>query len=228
MNLLHDDITSANHHDLKQRYLHQFCLSDVFSADTIKKLRLIKFDPYQYLCHQGDELQAIYFLVQGKLQTDHIHKNGQQAVFSIEKPFSIIGDLELLNQQPVIANVKAIQPSRLLMLDIGYVLSALVDDIDFLKFLNQYLTKKLLFASKLLAQATLPFNAKVVRYLLYRFDLDGNLLTLENRETIATMLGGSVRHLNRTLKNLKESGAISLKAKTLSIIDIEYLRAISE
>ena len=70
----------------------------------------------------------------------------------------------------------------------------------------------------MLVHAALPLESRLARYLLIRFNREGPRLKLEPRETLAGMLGTSVRHVNRTLKTLTQAGAITVRYKTVEIL----------
>ncbi len=174
------------------------------------------------MCRQGDQLTDIFFLLKGKLQVDQFHLDGNQAVFSFEKPFSMIGDLELFQDDEVSCNVQALEDSLVFAAPAQLVREVGYNDAQLLRFIIGYLTKKLYSSSRLLSNAPLSVEYRLARYLLYRFDKEGAVLRLEKRESLAAMLGVSVRHLNRTFKQLGATSVITLQNKTLTINHLDY------
>ncbi|MCB6144993.1 helix-turn-helix domain-containing protein [Providencia rettgeri] len=59
------------------------------------------------------------------------------------------------------------------------------------------------------------------RYLIFAESQYGSEFKLENRDSLAAMLGISVRQLNRILVKLIERKLIELKGKHIKIIDLE-------
>jgi CRP/FNR family putative post-exponential-phase nitrogen-starvation transcriptional regulator len=173
-------------------------------------------------------LKNIFLLLRGKLQVDSLQQDGKQVVFSFETPLSIIGDMEILNDMSVLSNVKAIEDSWVFAAPIEIIRRCGLNDPPFLRFLVRYLIKKLYFSSSLLAQSTETAEFRLARYLLYRSQFEGNTLRLETRESIAAILGVSVRHLNRTLKELAAQNAIHIHNKTLSILNPQILQELLE
>ena len=165
----------------------------------------------------------MYFLVEGKLQVDYLQPNGRQAVYSFETPLSIIGDMELLTDQVVTSNVRALEDSWVLAADLKVVNQYGLTSVPFLQFIIRYLSKKMYFASMLLAQYALSAESRLAHYLLERSRTQGQTIQLEKRSALAAILGVSVRHLNRSLKNLSEMNAIRLKNRTLVIVDPQAL-----
>ncbi|CDL86861.1 Putative cyclic nucleotide-binding domain protein (fragment) [Xenorhabdus cabanillasii JM26] len=70
---------------------------------------------------------------------------------------------------------------------------------------------------------TITSENKLRRYLATQFQLYGKSFTLEKRETLASMLGISVRQLNRSLSELVRVEVILLKNRTLHIINHDLL-----
>ena len=162
-------------------------------------------------------------MVEGKLQVDYLQPNGRQAVYSFETPFSIIGDMELLNDRAVTSNVRALEDSWVLAADLRVVNQYGLTSVPFLQFIINYLTKKIYFASMLLAQYALSAESRLAHYLLERSRVEGQTIRLEKRDSLAAILGVSVRHLNRSLKKFVEMNAIRLKNRTLVIVDPQAL-----
>ena len=221
-------IRRINDPELRERYLKQFSLYDELPENIIGALALQIFQKGEYLCRQGEDPETFYLLLKGKLQVVHFQLDGSQAVFSFETPFSIIGDLELFYDIQVLGNVQALEdslvftaPARMIR-DIGY------DDACFLRFIIRHLAKKLHGSAGLLSQIPLSAEYRLARYLLYRMEKEGCVFQLEKRESLAAMLGTSVRHLNRTFRQLAALNAIEVQNKTLIITDPQVLIAVTE
>ena len=213
---------------LKEFFILRFKLREQLSEELLDAFELKLFEKGEYLCRQEEELGHFYLLVGGKLQVDYLQVNGTQAVFAFETPFSIIGDLEIFEDLEVIGNVQALEQSTVLAAQVEVIRRNGYDDPRFLRFINRYLVKKLLFASTLLSQVPLSMENRLARYLLYRMQKEGRVIQLENRESLAAIMGVSVRHLNRTIRNLVKLEAIEIQTKKLTITDPGVLTGIIE
>lgn len=181
----------------------------------------------EYLCRQDENLEYFFLLLTGKLQVNSFQVDGSQAVFSFETPFSIIGDLELFDDNQIVSNVQAVDDSLVFVASAKTIRDYGYNDARFLRFIIRYLVKKLYFSSKLLSQVPLSVEYRVAQYLLHRLEKDGNVLKLEKRSPLAAMLGTSARHLNRTFKRLTTLRAIEVHNKTLIITDPQTLLTIT-
>jgi len=212
-----------NNSRLKEKYITKFLLQEHISENMINVLELQLFQSGEYLCRQDDSLTHFYMLLDGKVQVDHFNFGGSYAVFSFETPFALIGDLELIDGTQLASNVQALDdslvfaaPARTIR-DLGYT------DARFLRFVIRYLAKKLRSSSILLSQISLTVEYRLARYLLHRMEKEGRVLQLEKREALAAMLGVSVRHLNRTLKQLVTLNTIKVQNKKLTIVKPQVL-----
>lgn len=160
------------------------------------------------------------------MQVDDFQSGGIQAIFSFERPFSIIGDVELFGNKSVSRNVLVIEDSLLFSIPSQVVKDYGYDDPGFLRFINEHLRDRIYFVSSLLSQASQSVEFRLARYLIYRMEKEGDILQLEKRESLSALLGISVRHLNRTLKQMETMNIIKVQNKTLTIINSHSLFSI--
>lgn len=215
--------------DLIATFVGKYLLDRHFSPQLIDSLRLTKLAPGEYLIAQGSRLTKLYLVVEGKLQVEHYKKDGNQVVFSIEKAFSVIGALELFhhNVAETVSTVKALSNSYILELPVSKVEQFGFSEPAFLRFICQQLSHKLYNSSQLHSNASFKTEFKVRKYLAYRAESEGLTIRLEKRESIAAMLGVSVRQLNRSLKSLAEQDLIDYQNKTVNIHNAEQLADIT-
>ena len=94
-----------------------------------------------------------------------------------------------------------------------------MSDPAFLLFMCQNLSHKLLNTSLLHSVGAISVESKLRQFLLFKTQSEGVMIQLENRESLAAMLGVSVRQLNRTLIKLAQQEIIQYKNKSLRIIN---------
>lgn len=194
-----------------------------FCPALLEQTRLYQFDKGEYLYHQGSKQEYLYCLLEGKLQVDFFQADGSYAVFAFESAFSVIGDLELIDTSKELGNVVCISDCKLFVTPIKAVHDFSVRDPDFLQFLLLQVGKKFSESSALHSQLSLSVESKLSRYLQFRFEREGSAIELEKRESVASMLGVSVRQLNRTLKSLNERNIIHCKNRSLVVLKPEML-----
>ncbi|KYQ82458.1 Crp/Fnr family transcriptional regulator [Acinetobacter sp. NRRL B-65365] len=219
---------TVNNRELVQNYIDRFALSRYLSPILLENLQLKQLGPGEYLVAQGGSLNHLYLLVMGKLQVENYQKNGSCAVFSIERAFSVIGDLELFldNNIGTVSTVTAITKVDILEISLSKIEQYAFNDPAFLSFICMQLSKKLYASTQLLTNATLPALTKVRKYLSVRAETEGSVIHLEKRDSIAALLGISTRQLNRILNDLSELNIIHFKNKTIRILNTKYLSEI--
>lgn len=209
-----------------EEYFTLYQLDKILSEETIKSAKLLKIDTSEYLISQNDKINFIYFLVAGKLQVERYEINGEHVIFSFENAFSVIGDLELFQNNDskknrIYSTIQAITECYLLAFPLQVIQKKELNSPIFLQFICQHLSKKLFNTSQLHSSSSFSAEYKLRRYLIFAESQYGSEFKLENRDSLAAMLGISVRQLNRTLVKLIERKLIELKGKHIKIIDLE-------
>lgn len=213
--------------ELKNQYIELFGLNTELSKDTLDHLELISFSKGEFLYHQNNELIFMYFLVKGKLLVNYFEDNGTESVYSIETPLAVIGEVEVFSNDKILRNVKVSEDSILLALSKSYIQDHAYDNVKFLHFIMNRLRKRVISVSSLLSQSSESVENILSKYLLSRAEEEGDIIQLENRDSLSAMLGVSTRHLNRVLKQLHEKNIIRVKNKTLIIVSPSILRQLS-
>lgn len=202
-------------------------LNEIISEETLEKAKLIHIKAKEYLIFQDSKISHLYFLVKGKLQVERYETNGNKVVFSFENAFSILGDLELFQDDDehdrIYNTIQAVTDADLLAIPLSIIRKKEINSPLFLQFICQHLSKKLYNASQLHSGASYSVEYKLRRYLSFVEKQYGVNFKLENRESLAAMLGVSVRQLNRTLSKLITDKLIELKGKQIKILNTELL-----
>lgn len=212
----------------KEKYIEKYSLVASLPPTIIERLELQFFEKGEFLLLQGEKLNNIYFLLEGKLQVGSLHPDGRQVIISFDTPFSIIGELELLNNQKIITDVLTFEDSLVFATPASVVREFGLSDLTFLRFMIQCLAKKLYFDVPLMMQSTMSAEKRLAGYLLQLYSERNGYIRLENREVIASLLGLSIRHLNRNLRLFAQAGIITKSSKTVQIVEPDKLRNILE
>jgi CRP-like cAMP-binding protein len=200
----------AHSEETIQHYISAFDMARFLNEDMLGCLQLFRFPPYSDIYMEQDEQHFLYFLVEGQVQCHHYHLNGKLAVFALSTPFAAIGDLEILSEERVHSNVIATQDTTMLGIARTYVHRYGADDPRFLRFLLDQLREKLYQTNSLQMNQVLPVINRLAVYMLAQSTPhEEPAIVLPDKETLASLLGTTPRHLNRVMKTLVESGSIS-------------------
>lgn len=208
-------------------FIAQYQLDKILCPETLNAAKLINARASEYLTSQDSRASYFYFLVDGKLQIERYEINGNKVIFSFENTFSAIGDLELFNEPDkenlIHSTIQALTDCYLLAFPLYIIQQNELNSPVFLKFICQQLSKKLYHASQLHSNSSYGVEYKLRRYLAFTYSQYGSDFKLENRESIAAMLGVSVRQLNRTLSKLAQENLIEFKGKHVKVINSDEL-----
>ncbi|QGH59911.1 Crp/Fnr family transcriptional regulator [Serratia proteamaculans] len=208
-------------------YINQHDMRNFLSESLISSARLINVNKGGALLTQDNRPSGLYFLVEGRLQIEHYDDDGRNIIFTIQEPLSIVGDIEMFydgGSGKILSTVSAISPSILLSFSVSTIRSMGLNDPAFLLFMCHHLAKKAFESSINKIAVPLTSTNKLRRYFNYQRQIKGDSFILEKRDTLASMLGISVRQLTRAMSELQHSGVIRLENKTVFIIrdDVFY------
>ena len=212
-----------------QKYINQFNMADFLNEELLAHLQLFEFPIYANIFMERDEQHYLYFLVEGVAQCSHYHLNGKLVVFALSYPFSAIGDLEILDNEPLYSNVIATRPCTLLGIERSIVQRYGATDPQFLRFLNSQLKEKLFKANSLQVSHVLPVINRLAIYILaQRDDITSEHVILPAKEDLASLLSTTTRHLNRVLRELIDTGIIDESYPRIYIRDMSRLCSLIE
>lgn len=206
-------------HDIHY-YLRLFKVDDVVPVALQAAAKLIKLRKSQFLIMQDSRPSGVYLLVNGTLQVSQYDKNGGNVIFTVQEALSVLGDLEIFChdcRDNTFSSVQAIQTSTVILLPEQALLSFGLNDVRFLRFMCQHLAKKIYESSLNKVAMMMTASEKLHRYLHIQSLVHGNCFQLMKRESLASLLGISVRQLTRALDELNKAGFISHKNKTVKI-----------
>ena len=190
------------------------------------KIRIIEKGKIVVL--KGNDIENIYVSCQGKMQVRNEFENGFVYSFASINPIAYIGVMEIMaNKQNYSSTLQS--STECIILEIP--------KWDFIEWItsDQELTLEVLhFVSKSMYEQSLktgeglayPAICILITYLMNVFENeDKDIAILEKtREEIGSILGFSIRTINRNLKILKEENLISVNRKSISITREQFNR----
>ena len=190
------------------------------------KIRIIEKGKIVVL--KGNDIENIYVSCQGKMQVRNEFENGFVYSFASINPIAYIGVMEIMaNKQNYSSTLQT--STECIILEIP--------KRDFIEWItsDQELTLEVLhFVSKSMYEQSLktgeglayPAICILITYLMNVFENeDKDIAILEKtREEIGSILGFSIRTINRNLKILKEENLISVNRKSISITREQFNR----
>jgi CRP/FNR family cyclic AMP-dependent transcriptional regulator len=196
------------------------------------KCRMIKIQKQKIIVLKGNQIKSIYISCQGSMQVRNEFENGFVYNFASIKPIAYIGVMEMMaNKQTYSSTLQT--STECIILEIPKE--------DFRDWINtdQELTLEILhFVSKSMYEQSLktgevlayPAICILISYLINVFESeDEDTVFLEKtREEIGSILGFSIRTINRNLKDLKEENLIYVNRKGISITKEQFYKLSSK
>ena len=208
-------------------YTDKYSLKNILNSVLIENMKMYRFESYKTIFPEQKEIPMFYLLVEGELRCAHYNANGTLAVVAISKPLTALGDVEILNNNPASTAVMTTAPSVLLGIPMDKVRKHGLEDPVFLRFIIEQLVDKLYFSTSLILGHILPVKSRFALYIMTRPESgSSNVIILPEKEVLASMLGTSVRHLNRVLKELASEEAIGTGYPGIRIKDKKLLNSL--
>lgn len=200
------------HEELIQQYISMFNISGFLNGELLGKLQLFQFPAYTNIYLEQDEQTFLFFLVKGQVQCTHYNMNGKPAVFALLNPFNAIGDIEIMSKKGMNSNVITSKATTMLGISKAAVQRYGTDDPLFLRFIISQLQTKLYNSNSLQRGNVLSVRSRLALYILAQVsEHEENIVVLPDKESLASLLGTTQRHLNRVIKELKDSRAITFE-----------------
>lgn len=190
------------------------------------KIRIIEKGKIVVL--KGNDIENVYVSCQGKMQVRNEFENGFVYSFASINPIAYIGVMEIMaNKQNYSSTLQTSTECIILEIPkwdfIEWITSDQELTLEVLHFVSKSMYEQSLKTGEVLAY---PAICILITYLMNVFENeDKDIAILEKtREEIGSILGFSIRTINRNLKILKEENLISVNRKSISITREQFNR----
>lgn len=207
-----------------ERYIDRYSLRGVIKDEFIPKIELHKYKKGEMIYHMKDELEYLYFLVEGKVLIHIQTAGGKEMHLDFGTPLDLMGDLEFISSSMVYSNVEAIKDTCLLAMPKSVVEENARENHKFYQMLSEFLGKKLVLTSKKYTEMILyPLKNRIASYI---YDLSAGEEIIEGfRQTeVALSYGITDRHLRRVMAELEAEGIIQKNRGRIKITDKKALK----
>lgn len=205
-------------------------LNDVFTQETMGRMKYYQVNKGDILCVKGDELQHMYFLLSGKIKIHTVSQEGKGLILRFKTPMAIIGDVEYIQGTEVFHTVEAVMDGYMVGVSFQDLKTLEHENTKFLHFLLHVISRKFYTESHASTLNMLyPVDVRLASYLLSISD-DGKgsmfheEMRTSNLQEFADVMGTSYRHLNRILLSFHKQGIIERKRGSIKIKDLDLLR----
>lgn len=190
------------------------------------RCKLKKIEKGKLLVLKGNNIENIYIHFQGKMQVKNEFENGFVYSFANIKPIAYIGAMEIMaNKKTYSSTLQTTTECIILKMPKSDFKNWINIDqkftLEVLHFVSKSMYEQSLKTGEVLAY---PAICILTNYLINVFENeDKDVVFLEKtREEIASILGFSVRTINRNLKELKDENLITVNRKGISITKEQF------
>ena len=213
------------------KYIDRYNINDMFSKDMKKDMFLCMITKNEHICREGDILNEMLFVVEGKAKVYKNLANGRSLLLSFYNPFTVIGDIEFLENNNADCSVQVIKDTYCIGIDFSTINDKLMNDCKFLKNRCKYLGEKLRSSSNNSSINLLyPLENRLASYILAFINEETNNMKFifeGGYNETAELLGTSYRHLNRTLNNYCNEGIIKKNGGLYIVSNLQKLKCLS-
>ncbi|HHW66569.1 transcriptional regulator YeiL [Defluviitalea raffinosedens] len=215
------------------QYIEKYKIHQLFSEDIKPFMELFLFKSGEYICKDNEEISYIYFFVEGKAKVYITLSNGKSLLLCFYQPFTILGDIELVEKKNASSNIQAIEDVYCIGISLERAREYLLNDSKFLRVICTSLGKKLNRCSNNSSINLLyPLKNRLASYILVAGKpinhKDGRSIEFfGNLTEIAELLGTSYRHLLRTLNELSKMGVLEKKNSAYEVTDLKQLKKLA-
>ena len=191
------------------------------------------FPPGIALFHERDSTDRVMFLLTGRVKIASSSEDGRERVLAFRGPGEVLGELSAIDGRPKSATVLAVDPVEALV----------VPSADFVRFLENHPKVALFLLGKLIARLReadrkrVEFGAtdtigRVAARILELSERYGRVTPTGVRidlpitqEELASWVGSSREGVNKALHTLKGLGWVEVERRSITVLDLERLRA---
>ncbi|MBS2031876.1 MAG: Crp/Fnr family transcriptional regulator [Deltaproteobacteria bacterium] len=191
------------------------------SLETLFKERT--FEKEAVVVGQEDPGDSLYVLTEGRVKVVLFGPSGREVILSVFKPGEFFGEMSLLDNQPRSANVIALEPSKMLVLERSAFAKHLQAHPKTALNVLAEMSKRLRRADAIIGNlALLDVFGRVARFLRELAKTDGKEVNegieITKRPTqaeIAAMIGTSRETVSRALSEFQRRGFLDMTGKRI-------------
>lgn len=197
-----------------------------------KDRRVVTYHPGEIIMKQNTSLTHVVCIKSGIVKQYIESDNGKNLIINIHSEGDIIGFSEILTNNPLNSSISAVTETNTCLIPISNTLEIMKSNsamaMEVLKYTNSINQNTI---SNMVNLTQKNMSQKVAGVLLFfsKNIFESNKYTIPlSRQDLADMCSMTKESFIRVIKDLKDSGHITVKGNNFEIIDIESLERISK
>ena len=206
----------------------------LFSCIGEKELEYLASKSYEktyakdnIILQRGEKSGILGILISGKLKVTMLSLQGREITLAILNPYSYIGEMALLDDEPHSATVMALKKSRLLILSQNDFHQLLKDNPEICLFLLKRHIKLVRKLSDRIADLKfMDIYQRTAKKLVDMFKTGGNETIEITHQELANLVGSNRENVTRSLNEIERKDLIYMKKGKIIVKDAEGLEDI--
>ncbi len=212
--------------EIVESYVNSEQFKKLFPESVLPYVFLVHYQASEVIIQQGIVPEYLFYLVQGKCTIREYFPNGKAMILNSIYPYSLVGEIELVNEQDLSLSVSALTDCNLLAIPLDPCKELLLNDVSFLRQLSTILALKERQASKKLSHIFgYPLKNRLADFILE--NRQGDWFTIRKVE-IAESLGVTYRHEENLKKQFIKECCLEHCKPDYLITDLQGLEELTK
>ena len=200
-------------------------LDQVFPHPYLNQLQKVTFQKNDYICTQGQAITELTYILSGKVKIVRSLFNGKEHILETLNQPQILGDVELMTNQPAGSSVIALEEVQAVQLPLNNKEELLKDPV-FLYQIGRNLARAL-HKQGITASTNASYSVKE-RLATHILNSEEENIFQLSPSILASRFGTSYRHVQRVIKQFIDQGIIEKEAfKTYRILEKKTLEKLA-
>lgn len=207
-------------------------LDDAQMAELVALGRVSRFIEGQTVFTKGDPGDCLYAILKGQIAVSTSSVDGKTMLLNILNPGDVLGEIALLDGKERTAGAAALRPSELFRIDRPEFISFLENHPKLCIQMMAVLCERLRWVSENIEDAVFhDVPRRLARRILLLVDTYGQrnaagirVNQAVSQESLAAMLGVTREMVNKSLRALRNSGAITYTKGFIVVTDLHLLK----
>lgn len=207
-----------------QHYTYQF------PSEVVQQLQTKTYERQEAIVQTGDDIDGIYFLVEGCYYVSSVEITGRELLLRYCKAPAILGDIEVIERCNIQSNCIAAERCEFLFVPMHTCKQFLQHDAAFSQLLLKELAYKLktcTISSRVNALSSVATRLAAYYCTLASVNTGSEYIETRTLSEVASLIGTTKRHVNRILKAWQEERIVVRTGDTLHIVDWKKLERYS-
>jgi CRP/FNR family cyclic AMP-dependent transcriptional regulator len=178
---------------------------------------------------EGDRSDFVVVIVEGRVKVLVTTREGGESVLGVRGPGSLVGELAAFDGGPRVATAVALDPLTVRLLSAeefrAFVARQSGAGIELIRMLTGRLREADRRRAEFGTYDTLPRVARLIGELVVN---DASLTIRLTQDEIAGLVGASRESVARALATLRQRGLVATGRGTITVVDLDGLRAFAE